>query len=395
MMYKTFASPVKIISGEGSIQEVPAIVQSFEAERMMVFADPGVVEAGIVQKLEDHLKKAGLQYTIYSELVPEPPLDVGNKALQSLRDFQADFVIGIGGGSALDIAKAAAVLCKNEGNVEDYLNLTGKKELTHKGLPKVLIPTTAGTGAEVTDISVFSLEDTKDVITNVKLLADAAVVDPELTYSLPPHITASTGVDALTHALESFVSVNATPLTEALSLDAIQRISSNIRTAVWNGNDESARRNMAWGSLIAGLSFYNAGVGGVHALAYPLGGLYKIPHGVSNAALLPYVFDYIWPSCISKMARMADALDVKTEHLNKREAAIAAVKELKNIVEEVGIPTTLDQYGIEEKDIEYLAQNGIKQTRLLAPSPKPYTIDDVRERYQAAYHGELKSLTSL
>ncbi|RSL29547.1 iron-containing alcohol dehydrogenase [Salibacterium salarium] len=389
-MYKAFASPVRIVSGEGSIQEVPSIVESFEAKRIMVFADPGVVEAGIVQKLEDQLAGAGLEYKIYSELVPEPALEVGNKALQTLRDFNADFVIGIGGGSSLDIAKAVAVLSKNDGNVEDYLNLTGQKELKEKGIPKVLIPTTSGTGAEVTDISVFSLEDTKDAITNVKLLADAAVVDPELTYTLPPHITASTGVDALTHAVESFVSVNATPLTEALAFDAIQRISANIRTAVWNGKDIQARQNMAWGSMVAGLSFYNAGVGGVHALAYPLGGLFKIPHGVSNAALLPYIFDHIWPSSIDKMARMAQALDVNTEHLNKREAAIAAVNELKNIVDEVGIPSTLDQFGIEEKDIETLAQNAIKQTRLLAPSPKPYTLDDIRGRYKAAFHGEFK-----
>ncbi|WP_240374113.1 iron-containing alcohol dehydrogenase [Bacillus piscicola] len=389
-MYQPFISPVKIVSGEGSIQEIPALVQSFEAKRVMVFADKGVIDAGIVTKLEDQLKKANLEYRIYSDLIPEPPLAIGNKALQALKEYGADLVIGIGGGSSLDISKAVAVLHDNEGSVEDFLNLSGTKPLQEKGLPKILIPTTSGTGAEVTDISVFSLEDTKDVITHEYLLADAAVVDPELTYTLPPRITASTGVDALTHAVESFVSVNATPLTDALALEAIKRISSSIRTAVWNGADREARSDMSWGSTLAGLSFYNAGVAGVHALAYPLGGLFKIAHGESNAVLLPYIFDYIWPACLPKMARMAEALGVKTAHLNQREAALAAVKELKHIVDDVGIPSTLGAFGIEEKDIETLAANGIKQTRLLARSPKPFTLDDIRDRYRAAYQGELR-----
>lgn len=389
-MYHSFVSPVKIIAGEGSIREVPSLVRSFAAQRIMVFADPGVVKAGVVQKLEDHLQMAEIEYTIYSDIEPEPPLDVGNRALQALKDFQADLVIGIGGGSSLDISKAVAVLHSNEGTVEDFLNLTGTKDLKKKGLPKILIPTTSGTGAEVTDISVFSLEDTKDVITHEFLLADVAVVDPELTYTLPARITASTGVDALTHAVESFVSVNSTPLTDALALEAIERIADNIRTAVWNGSDVEARKNLSWGSTMAGLSFHNAGVAGVHALAYPLGGLFKIPHGESNAVMLPYIFDFIWPSCLHKMSRMAKALGVKIDHLNTRDAAIAAVKELKHIVDDVGIPSTLREFGIEEKDIERLAQNGIKQTRLLARSPKPFDLDDVRVRYEAAFKGELR-----
>lgn len=254
----------------------------------------------------------------------------------------------------------------------------------------MLIPTTAGTGAEITDIAVFSLEETKDVITHEYLLADVAVIDPELTYTLPPRVTASTGVDALTHAVEALVSVNATPLTDALALEAIRKISANIRTAVWRGSNKDARREMAWGSMIAGLSFYNAGVAGVHALAYPLGGLFKIPHGESNAVMLPYIFDYIWPSCLEKMNKMAGALGLRTEGLNRRETALETVKELRNIVKDVGIPSTLKDFGIKEHDIDTLAKNGIEQKRLLARSPKPYTLKDIRERYEAAYHGELK-----
>mgnify|MGYP001164406456 CR=1 FL=1 len=388
-MVHTFVSPLKIVAGEGAIEKVPEAIASFDAKRVMVFADPSIVEIGLLKKLEDVLSDAQLTYKIYSDLQPEPPLAIGDQAVQALKDFQADFVIGMGGGSSLDIAKAASVLYSHEGKVQDYLNLSGTRKLTHKGLPKMLIPTTAGTGAEVTDIAVFSLEETKDVITDEYLLADVAVVDPELTYTLPPRITASTGVDALTHAVEALVSVNATPLTDALALEAIRKISGNIRTAVWHGSNTDARREMAWGSLLAGLSFYNAGVAGVHALAYPLGGLFHIPHGEANAVLLPYIFDYIWPSCLEKMTDMARALGLKTETLSKREVALEAVKELRNLVKDVGLPSTLKAYGIREQDLDTLAKNGIEQKRLLARSPKPFTLESIRERYKAAYTGEM------
>ncbi|QQK80515.1 iron-containing alcohol dehydrogenase [Salicibibacter cibi] len=389
-MSHSFVSPLKLVTGEGGIRKVPSLIHSFNAKKVMVYADPGVIDAGVVQKLETHLQGQGIEYQVYSELVPEPPLDIGNKALQAVKAFDADLVIGIGGGSSLDIAKAAAVLKDHDGNVEDYLNLSGTKSIKAKGLPKILIPTTSGTGAEVTDIAVFSLENTKDVLTHEHLIADVAVVDPELTYTVPPKITAATGVDALTHAVESLTSVNATPLTDALALDAIERISSSIRTAVWNGGNIEARSNMAWGSMIAGLSFYNAGVAGVHALAYPLGGIYKIPHGEANAVLLPYIYDYIWPSCIDKMTVMAEKLGVTTESMSKREATIAAVRELRNIVKDVGIPSKLQSFGVKEDDLDLLAEEGIKQKRLLDRSPMPFTQNDIRDRYRAAFEGELK-----
>lgn len=385
-----FISPVNIIVGPGVLQDVPSIVQRLGGKKVFIIADPGIVKVGIVDKITSILNDNNVPFKVYSDLIPEPPISVADKAVQSLRSSGADFVIGIGGGSSLDVAKAASVLCKHEGSVKDYLNLTGTKRVTQKGLPLMLIPTTAGTGSEVTDIAVFSLENTKDVITDPLLMADVALVDPELTYSLPHHITASTGVDALTHALEAYISVNATPLTDALAIDAIKTISSNIRTAVWNGKNKEARQKMAWGSLIAGLSFYNAGVSGVHALAYPLGGLYHLPHGVCNAVMLPYVFDYIWPSCMNKMAEIAVALGINIKHLSIRDAAIEAVREMYNIVIDVGIPVTLKDHGIKEGDLEALSRAGIEQKRLLQRSPKPYTLDDIRRIYRAAYDGVLR-----
>jgi alcohol dehydrogenase len=386
----TFVSPKKIVTGEGSIEKINDLLIEFHAKKVMIFADPAIVNIGLTKKIEGLLEKQLVLFKIYTDIQPEPPLDVGDRAVQAVREFNADLVIGIGGGSCLDIAKVAAVLAKNEGVVGDYLYLTGTKQLKDQGVPKILIPTTAGTGAEVTDIAVFSLKDTKDVITHEYLLADVAIVDPELTYSLPPRVTAASGVDAFTHAVEAFVSINATTLTDALALDAIRKINGSIRTAVWNGTNKEARREMAWGSLIAGLSFYNAGVAGVHALAYPLGGLFKIPHGESNAVLLPYVFDYIWPSCLPKMKKIAEALSLPTEGKNDREIAVSVVQAFYDLVKDVGLPTTLKDFGIQESNLDLLAKNGIEQRRLLARSPKLFTLETVRQVYEAAYKGELR-----
>ncbi len=386
----SFVSPLKLVTGEGSIKNITEIINTFNAKKVMIFADPVVVEIGLSKGVEEILKQEGVEYSLYTDLQPEPPLEVGDKAVNAVREFEADLVIGIGGGSCLDITKASAVLATNEGTVQDYLNLSGTKSLEKRGLPKVLIPTTAGTGAEITDIAVFSLEDTKDVITHEYLIADVAIVDPELTYTLPPRVTAASGVDALTHAIEAYVSVNATDLTDTLALEAIRKITKNLRTAVWHGSNKEARREMAWGSVIAGLSFYNAGVAGVHALAYPLGGLFKIPHGESNAVLLPYVFDYIWPSCLPKMKILAHEFDLPTEGKSDRELAVSVVKSLQDLGKDVGLPTTLKEYGIKESDLDTLAENGIKQRRLLVRSPKAYTLETTRAVYEAAYNGTLQ-----
>lgn len=383
-----FISPLTLWFGEGSIQKLIDECSRFAAKKVILFADPGVIKAGLASKVEDVLKSTKIEYTVYDQIVPEPPLSVADQAVEAIRVSEADLVVAVGGGSALDLAKAAAVVAKNEGSIADYLNLSGTKTLKNKGLPKILIPTTSGTGSEVTDIAVFSLETTKDVITNNFLIADVAIVAPELTYSLPPRVTASTGMDALTHAVEAYISVNATTLTDALALEAIELISHNLRTAVWHGMNREARKNMAWGSVIAGMSFYNAGVSGVHALAYPIGGLFHVSHGESNSVLLPYVFDYIWPSCMEKVARIGDAMGVCTPGMTTREAALAAVQGMRDLIADVGLPSTLDAYGIAEKDLDVLASDASKQTRLLARSPKPYRLEDIRRIYGNALRGK-------
>lgn len=385
-----FVSPKKIYYGEGSLQKLQSVLTEQQIHHAFLVTDPILKELGVIEPIIKILNDRSIEVTIDSNVVPEPPLKVGNQVVEKIRKCNPDLVIGVGGGSALDLAKAAAVLAKNEGFVEDYLNLSGTKKFTNKGLPKILIPSTSGTGAEVTDIAVFSLEDTKDVITHEYLLADYAIVDPVLTYTLPPRVSAASGIDAFTHALEAYTSKNATPLTDTLALEAMRRILPNIRKAVWNGEDKKAREEMSLGSLLAGLSFYNAGVAGVHGLAYPLGGLFKLSHGESNAVLLPYVYDHIWPACIEKMVKVAEILKIPSVGKTEREIVKNVIKSLLDLVQDVGLPSTLADYGIQHEDIKRLSENGFKQKRLLNRSPMPLSMEAIEQIYLNAFEGVLQ-----
>ncbi|MDM5338468.1 iron-containing alcohol dehydrogenase [Fictibacillus enclensis] len=374
-------------TGWGALEQLLPEVEKYAPKKILVVTDPMLEKIGLVEWVTTPLKESGYHVTVYTDVVPEPPLETGEKLVSFARAGQFEMVVGFGGGSALDLAKLAAVLAEHEGSVADYLNLTGTKKVEKKGLPKILIPTTSGTGSEVTNISVLSLETTKDVVTHDHLLADAAIVDPELTVSVPAKVTAATGIDALTHAVEAYISVNASPVTDGLALQAIRLIGRSLRKAVHNGNDKQARIDMSNGSFIAGLAFFNAGVAGVHALAYPLGGQFHISHGESNAVLLPYVMGYIRKSCTAKMADILNALGGNSSYLSEEDASYKCVEELERLVKEVGIPSTLAEFDIPESALERLTQDGVQQRRILARSPYPLLEEDIRNIYQSAFNG--------
>ncbi|CEG22830.1 Alcohol dehydrogenase 2 [Planococcus massiliensis] len=389
MSHKITFTPLSY-TGWGALDHLTDEVKKTNASNILIVTDPFLVDLGIADKIEAPLKEQGWKTSIYTEVVPEPPLAVGEKLVAYTKEHQFDLVIGLGGGSALDLAKLAAVLAAHEGQAADYLNLTGTREISNKGIPKILIPTTSGTGSEVTDIAVLSLETTKDVVTHNFLLADVAIVDPALTVSLPPKVTAATGIDALTHAIESYVSVNASPVTDALALQAIRLISGSIRTAVNEGDHKQARSDMSYGSYLAGLAFFNAGVAGVHALAYPLGGQFHISHGESNAVLLPYVMGYIRSSCEKRMKDILEALGVSSTQLSQEEASYKCVEELQRLVADVNIPLNLQGFGIAQEALDHLTDDAIKQQRILARSPMPLERDDIFSIYESAFHGEIK-----
>jgi alcohol dehydrogenase len=373
--------------GWGALEQLIPEVERFSAKKILVVTDPALEKIGLVQRVTNPLVERGYDVEIYTDVVPEPPLETGEKLVSFTREGKFDLVIGVGGGSAMDLAKLAAVLAVHEGKVADYLNLTGTRKVEEKGLPKILIPTTSGTGSEVTNISVLSLDTTKDVVTHDYLLADVAIVDPQLTVSVPPRVTAATGIDALTHAVEAYVSVNASPTSDGLALQAIRLIARSLRKAVENGTDKQARIDMSNGSYLAGLAFFNAGVAGVHALAYPLGGQFHIPHGESNAVLLPYVMGYIRKSCTKRMADILNALGGNSSFLSEEEASYRCVEELERIVRDVGIPRTLGGFNIPESALESLTKDAVRQKRLLARSPLPLSEDDIRTIYQSAFKG--------
>lgn len=388
-MHKLTFTPVSY-TGWGCLNQLLPEVERFKATNILIVTDPFLKELGLADKVQQPLRSKGYATTIYTDIAPEPPLAIGEKLVDFTRKHQFDLVIGLGGGSALDLAKLAAVLAVHDGKVADYLNLTGTKALEQKGLPKILIPTTSGTGSEVTNISVLSLDTTKDVVTHDYLLADSAIVDPELTISLPPKVTAATGVDALTHAIEAYVSVNANEVTDALALQAMRLISGSISTAVLEGENKQARSDMSYGSYLAGLAFFNAGVAGVHALAYPLGGQFHIAHGDSNAVLLPYVMGYIRQSCEKRMKDILDAMGLSSAYLSQEEASYKCVDALQQLVQDVKIPSTLKGFNIPEEALGQLTDDATKQTRILARSPMPLEREDIYAIYRAAFDGEVR-----
>lgn len=375
--------------GWGATAQLFDEVKKFGPGKILVVADPVLKQIGMVDQVITPLKTENYQFDLYTDIIPEPLLETGQKLVDFARHGDYSLVIGIGGGSALDLAKLAAVFLTNEGSVGEYLNLTGNKILQKKGVPKILIPTTSGTGAEVTNISVLTLEHTKDVISHDYLIADIAIVDPQLTVSVPAKVTAATGADALTHAIEAYISVNANHYSDGLALQAISLISGSLREAVANGQDKQARTDMAYGSYIAGLSFFNAGVGAVHALAYPLGGQFHIPHGDSNAVLLPYVMNYIRNFCFVKMGRIYQAMGGNTENISAEEASIKCIYSLTELLGDIGIPNSLPGFDIPLSALEQLTADGVKQKRLLARCPMKLTEKDISNIYASAFSGML------
>ncbi len=386
MKYISIAPSPQTYIGWGSIEKLPECIKMF-GSRVLLVADPILIKTGVVDKIVAAIKSNGFDYDLYTGIIPEPMLETGETLVAFARNGNYSLVIGIGGGSALDMAKLAAVFTGNSGALKDYLNLSGTLKIEKPGLPNILIPTTSGTGAEVTNISVLALENTKDIIMHDYMLADIAIVDPELTLTVPPRVTAATGADALTHAIEAYISVNANPYSDSLALQALRLIGGSLKRAVTNGNDRAARTDMAYGSYLAGLSFFNAGVGAIHALAYPLGGQFHLSHGESNAVLIPYVLRYIRKTCPSRLGSILQALTGEYLQLDENAASVQCVETLATLVSEIGIPATLVGFGISSAATKSLTIDGIKQKRLLARCPMQLAEVDIFRIYEAAIAG--------
>ncbi|MBM4315107.1 MAG: iron-containing alcohol dehydrogenase [Deltaproteobacteria bacterium] len=380
----SFTGAKKIVFGRGSFATLPEQIAEAKILRPLIVLDRNLAETGFREKIEGLFAKAGVGYTIYDKTEPEPALELADEGTKLALKKKCDGVIGIGGGSAMDLAKAIAVLAANKGKAEDYLGLN---KVPGPGLPKIMVPTTAGTGSEVTFTAVFIRKKLKkkEGMNSPYLYPELALLDPELTLSLPPHPTAATGIDALCHAIESYTSVNASPMSEVMSLEAIRLISDNLRTAVHDGTNLDAREAMLLGSLYAGLGLANAGVTAVHSLSYPLGGKYGVSHGLANTIMLPRVMAFNLPGALEKFVDIAEVMGEIVEDLPLREAAYLAVEAVEALIEDCGIMTTLEELEIPESDFPELAKVAMTVARPLANNPCKMTLDQMVELYQEAH----------
>ena len=380
----SFTGARKIVFGNGSFQQLPEHIRELQAKRPLIVLDKQLAATGMKEQVVELLKKSGMECQIFDKVDPEPKISLADEGAKLALKAKCDIVVGIGGGSAMDVAKAIAVMATNKGKAVDYLGLN---KVPGPGLPKIMIPTTAGTGSEVTFTSVFVRPDLKkkEGMNSPFLYPDLALLDPLLTVSLPPGPTASTGIDALCHAIESYTSINASPMSELLSLEAIALISENLRTAVHDGTNIVAREKMLLGSLYAGLGLANAGVTAVHSLSYPLGGRYGIPHGLANTVLLPHVMSFNISGAQEKFVDIAEAMGEMVEGLPLREAAYLAVEAVNALVEDCGIQTNLEDLGISEDDFEEMAKIAMTVARPLANNPRQVTPEDAVAIYEDAF----------
>lgn len=380
----TFHSVPKIIFGCGSINDLGQQAKNLGASKVALFTDKGITGKNIHLPAMESLHKAGLKPAVYQDVEPDPPLDGVAPCVDFIKSHQADLVVGLGGGSVLDMAKIAAIMSVNEGPISKYV---GVNLVPQRGLPTLLVPTTAGTGAEATSISVLTdhVRQVKVGIVSDYMYASLTLLDPELTVGLPQGLTASTGLDAFIHAFESYIGKRATPITESLCLTSMELISHNLRLAYAQGENLEARSAMLMGSLTAGMGFGNTQSGAVHALAHVLGAKYHIAHGASTSLMLPEVMRFNSIAAPEKFARVARVLGEETAGLSRMEQAQAAIRGARRLIEDVGFQLGLKHYGVEESSFDEMASESLDAARLWGNNPRSATSEQVRAIFQAAF----------
>ncbi len=372
--------------GDGCLAELPGQITALRASRPMIVTDKGIVNAGLIVPVEKTLSEAGFDVVIFDSVVADPPEAIVLQAIEAAKSAGADIVIGLGGGSSLDTAKVVAALAVE--GAQPLADIYGIGLLERKGLPTILIPTTSGTGSEVTAISILTTgETTKAGIISPHLVADVALLDPALTLGLPANVTAATGIDAMVHAVESYTSRNGkNPVSDMLAIEALKLLTAHIETACFDGQNMQAREAMLRGSMLAGQAFANSPVGAIHALAYPLGGIYHIPHGLSNALVMPYVMQFNLEAAAPLYAELADALDLPRGSENSSEArAQQLIDYLEALAVKVQAPRKLREIGIAQDATTELAEAAMLQGRLLDNNPREVTLADAQRIYDAAW----------
>jgi alcohol dehydrogenase len=353
-----------------------------QARRPLIVTDPGFLRTGLIEPARQDMEACGMQPAVWSDVVADPPELVVLDAVEAARRHEADLVIGFGGGSSMDVAKLVAVLA---GSGQALADIYGIGKVAGGRLPLVQVPTTAGTGSEVTNIAIVTTgATTKMGVVAPQLYADLALLDASLTLGLPPKVTAATGIDAMVHAIEAYTSKHKkNPLSDALAREALGLLSRNLLAACERGRDLEVRQAMLLGACLAGQAFSNAPVAAVHALAYPVGGIFHVPHGLSNSLVLPHVLEFNLPQAGTLYAELAGIV-VPNASGSDEARARALIVAAQQTAKMTGIETMLRQVGIQESDLDRLADDAMLQTRLLGNNPRELTREDARAIYAAA-----------
>jgi alcohol dehydrogenase len=381
-----FRTP-KVVFGMNSVRQTGSEARALNAKKALLITGPSVKSSGALEQVENSLKEAAVAWDVHvlKRTTSEPTTDMAEEAAGLVRDNGADLVVGLGGGSVMDVAKMAAALTANPGKVREYF---GPGKVKNKGTKAVMIPTTAGTGSEVTQHAIFlDLENNvKKAVASQAIMGDVAIIDPMLTVSSPRNVTAASGFDAWLHAAEPFISKNANPITDALSLEAVHRITRNLGAAWSDPNDLDARYNMSLGCLMSGFVLANAGTSLVHAMAYPIGGEFHTPHGVSLSVLLLACFRAVAISKGERLVRLAEAMGENVAGLSVRQGVDVALDAMHNMLKSVELPTCLTEIGITNRSkAKTWAPDAWNERRLLARAPRDLTVEDIARIYENAF----------
>lgn len=390
--HRYYFSPRRVITGVGCLDAMVGEIQRLGGSRVLLATDAGVRGAGVSDKVEARLVDAGVPVTVFDGIQANPTVANVLAGVEAMGPADGTVVVAVGGGSVMDAAKMIGAVAVNGGPVEQY---DGLDRIPKRMLPMIAVNTTAGTGSDVTRWAVITdpTRQIKMAIGDENIMPDVAIDDPLLTVGLPPAVTAGTGMDAFTHALEGYVGKLGTPLTDGLAIQAIEIISRYLKRAYDDGGDLEAREQMLYAQIAAGLAFENAGVGNVHAMAHQLGATYDMPHGLSNAILLPYVMEYNLPACEAKFARVARAMGVDTVGMTGHEAALAAVKTVFELGASVGIPASLKGTPADQADLDVLVEKALKDLGA-GTNPRTSTPDEMRGIWLRAFAGQLDVLAA-
>lgn len=379
----SFQTAKQIIAGKESLKRLKDDIKlvSKNIKSALIISQPSISDLGFVGTIKEQLEDQGIYVNVNLDILPEPTVENIEDVFQQTSNTQYDVLIGIGGGSVLDTTKILSVLMTNDKQVRELL---GTDMVEKAGVPTVVIPTTSGTGAEVTPNAIVTIpeEELKIGIVSNHLLPALVVLDPLLTVGLPKPITAATGMDAFTHSLESFISNKANPLSDMFALESIRLIASSIVEAYENGSSIEAREKMLVGSMYGGMALTSAGTAAVHALAYPLGGKFKIPHGVANSMLLPHVMEFNLDACTERLALVAEPMGLTVSGLSAEEKARKVIEKISEWTATLEIPQDLQAYGVVEEDIPSLAMSAAQVTRLLNNNPKKVSTDEMEAIYR-------------